>query len=455
MTTDKPNVIPLGSHEENRYGGHHPFHDHLLGPVPRYPTGPQQERLPLSGIILPTDRRGVGSSGFALASRFATQQNARLVVIRSGPASERPFQAAMVPRTSERTLVIDLPAGAENILSFCSNKHLVPRLHRQNDVGFKRNLGLLLARMCGWDVALYLDDDIRPTPATQPVPSPARSDPLIRINDVLADFATHPHLHAAGYVLSNMNDNSVVCHARRLVGRPQGIFVGAGALAVRVGGPLPFFSQAYNEDWLFFLTLMLNGRHACPTSAVRYVDTIHQDPYNPFTVARARAQELGDVLAEGVFPLLSGSPEDLVSTASSVDYWDNAIDQRSRMISDVAYDLHQRARAAGPGVMADAEQALLAALGVYAQLPSGGAEALADFFDAFITDQNDAWPSLLETATPAPGHALSMEEAVDVLGLSRYARWHGGTAANHSARWVSPPRRHSSSEEVEITSVPA
>lgn len=416
---------PVG-HEDQPSGVHRPSHTGLLMPVPRYLPGDRQERLNLSAVVVPTVRPAGMGSGLAMASRFAEAKNAQLVVIRSRRASERPFQDAMVPRTECPTAVIDLPPGADLGLGLTSDDLLVAKLHRDCDLGLKRNLGLLLGRMCKWEAALLLDDDLRSTPASRPVDAARRLDPLERLGNVLADFATYPGLHAAGYFQRDMDDNSVVCHARRLVGRPQEIFISGGAMAVRVAGPLPFFSKAYNEDWLFLLPLIIGGRHILPSSAVRYVGTIHQDSYYPFTVPRARAEELGDLLAEGLFSLIGEPREDVLSFASSGPFWEQAIEQRCRMISGLLSDLYRLGGGVRWGRLADAEQALQAALSIYRDSSIEPAEAVAEFFTQLVTDQG-RWSRLLDSVTPTTtDDGLDLEDAIDVLGLSRSVTWLGG-----------------------------
>jgi hypothetical protein len=438
MTSLQSTDIPSEGHPKGHAGTHLPSHQRLLAPVPRYLPGPRQERLALSGLVVPTVRPAGMGSGLALASRFAEAKDGQLVVIRSGLAAQRPFQDAMVPRTSSRTVVIDLPPGADRILPFPSNELLVATLHRQNDLGLKRNLGLLIARMCGWEAMLYLDDDIRSTPASQSASANARrTDPLVRLDDVMADFASYPDVHAAGYFQRDMDDNSVVCHARRLVGRPQEIFISGGALAVRASGPLPFFSQAYSEDWLFLLPLILEGRHTLPSSAVRYVGTIHQDTYYPFTVPRARSEELGDLLAEGLYSLIGEPREDLLATASSVSFWEQAVDERSRMISELLADVYRLGNGTRQGVMADAEQALQAARSVYTDPEIEAAEELAEFFVAMLADQKD-WSDLLTSMTPSsPNDTLSIESALETLGLAGNTQLFGGPQKGQLSRHAS------------------
>jgi len=282
--------------------------------------------------------------------------------------------------------------------------------------------------MCGWEALLYLDDDIRSTPASRSASTfrPSRSNPLSRLDDVLADFATYPDLHAAGYFQRDMDDNSVVCHVRRLVGRPQEVFISGGALAVRAGGPLPLFSSAYNEDWLFFLHLMLEGRHTLPSSAVRYVGTIHQDTYYPFSVPRAESEELGDALAEGLFSLIGEARADLLAEASSVAFWEQAVDARCRMITDLLADLFRLAGGDRHGEMADARQALQASHHIYTDPAINPAVALAEFFEAFVLDQ-DEWSRTLAGATPSSSSdVLTLEEALESLGLEKHVTWFAG-----------------------------
>ena len=108
---------------------------------------------------------------------------------------------------------------------------------RESDLSVKRNFGLLLARLQGWNKIVFVDDDI-----TLP-----RTD-LARLADQLDNH------QIAGMVCRDFPDNSVFCHARRLTrsssrtcsSREPPWACTAGDL------PLPFFPDVYNEDWFFF-----------------------------------------------------------------------------------------------------------------------------------------------------------------------------------------------------------
>ena len=393
-----------------------------LSRVPQY--APRHRRLDLAAVVVTVSRPGVGR-GLALAARLAEAKGSHLVVLRSGDAVGEPFPEVLVPHSVRRTVVLDLPPGSESVLpSWQSDEQTVATLHRDSDHGFKRNVGLLLGRMCGWDTLLFLGENVRTSPASDLARrrTPVEPDPVSRMDDVLADFATYPHLHAAGWFQRDFDDESVIGHACRMLGRPRETFVSGEALLVRCGGPLPFFPAAYNDHWLFFLHLMLGGWHTCPSSAVKYVGTIHQDAYYPFTAPRARSEELGDLLTGGLFALLGAPREELVVSASSPSFWDEAIDGRRRLITDLLSELYAQGRLSG--VMADAEAALRAAFSLYTGGVEDPAESLANFWMSLQSDMT-TWSRLVASVTPtSESDRLSLEEAINLLGLGVGARWY-------------------------------
>jgi hypothetical protein len=136
-----------------------------------------------------------------------------------------------------------------------------------------------------------------------------------------------------------MPDNSVVCHARREVGYRQDTFVGAGALVVAAQKVDSFFPDVYNEDWFF----LLDGQRLRP---VARTGSAFQRRYDPFASEdRARAEEFGDILAEGIFSLLDNGK---TVTDADDSFWIEFIQDRHRMIDDiearVADKVRERAR---------------------------------------------------------------------------------------------------------------
>ena len=182
-------------------------------------------------------------------------------------------------------------------------------LERRTDTSLKRNLGLLLARTAGWKRVVFLDDDVE-------IPEPAD---LRRAVGLLDDH------YAVGLEMGGFPDNSVVCHAHRETGGLQDTFVGGGALAVQVDRGESFFPNAYNEDWLFLLDHTRLRK-------VGQVGRALQKPYEPFSEERARSEEFGDILAEGIYGLLDRGRR--VQDADEA-YWAEFIAHRERLINEI------------------------------------------------------------------------------------------------------------------------
>jgi hypothetical protein len=96
--------------------------------------------------------------------------------------------------------------------------------------------------------------------------------------------------------------------------------------------PLSFFPDIYNEDWFFF------AREAA-SRELQGVGRAIQAEYDPYASPdRARHEEFGDLLAEGLFALLGlADPSvrfrDQVRAATAA-YWSRFIDARHEVISE-------------------------------------------------------------------------------------------------------------------------
>jgi glycosyltransferase involved in cell wall biosynthesis len=193
------------------------------------------------------------------------------------------------------------------------------RFSQINDTSHKRNLGLLIARLCDWERVAFLDDDIT-------IPRPADLN--------LAAGLTDEHAGVGLAIDENppsFPDNSVVCHAFRDAGGDQGMFVGGGALVVGQESLYSFFPNTYNEDW-FFLVGKDNLR------PVATVGRAMQRPYDPYGDGRrAQAEELGDCLAEGLFWLFDngGSVQD-----ADALFWREFLSRRISFIAEVVGMVH-------------------------------------------------------------------------------------------------------------------
>jgi len=178
------------------------------------------------------------------------------------------------------------------------------------DTSAKRNLGLVFARFAGWERVVFLDDDIH-------LPDP---DDLERAAQLLG------HYEAVGLEIGDFPDNSVVCHAHRETGGTQTTFIGGGALAVGRESMSSFFPKIYNEDWFF----LLKGDRLRPSAMI---GTAEQKFYDPFaTEERARTEEFGDCLAEGVFWLLD---QDEGLARATAAYWREFLGHRRRFIGEI------------------------------------------------------------------------------------------------------------------------
>jgi hypothetical protein len=181
------------------------------------------------------------------------------------------------------------------------------RFHRKVDTSFKRNLGLLIGVLAGWQRILFLDDDIV----------------LPDAGDLTAAAGLLGEYPVVGLENAGMPDNSVVCHALRDIGVAQATFIGGGALAVGEAAFGSFFPNIYNEDWFF----LLDGLRLRPSALTGMAI---QHPYDPYRDAwRARGEELGDTLAEGVFGLLDSG---LGLAQANEKYWAAFLPDRREII---------------------------------------------------------------------------------------------------------------------------
>ncbi|QQQ77475.1 hypothetical protein IOD16_02780 [Saccharothrix sp. 6-C] len=236
----------------------------------------------MDAIIVPTSRPW---RYLCAAIDTAAVLGRPLLVLCSGEAS--PHRTVKLARTrGVEMLLVDvgaLPASLMPRLSATAKVLSSTEFLRHTDTSFKRNLGLLVSRVVGWERVAFLDDDI-----TVPTPSDL---------DAAAGLVSEGYA-AVGLEVGGFPDNSVVCHAHRETGGDQGTFIGGGALVIGRESMTSFFPTIYNEDW-FFLLDDAGLRRSAITGRVE------QKPYDPFAnESRAQMEEFGDCLAEGVFALL-------------------------------------------------------------------------------------------------------------------------------------------------------
>lgn len=205
---------------------------------------------------------------------------------------------------------------------------------RDSDLSVKRNVGLLIARMLGWQRIFFMDDDIRGLTEED-------LDRTVSVLGIEGIGYSSSGLHVEHFQSSSMRvkhfpDNSVVCHARRMVAEHQDVFVSGSVLAVDCAAQFDFFPDIYNEDWLFFYRDVAARRLASPGL---HATKIEQVKYNPFAdPRRAAKEEFGDVIAEGLYSLLHHK---LGMEFATVEYWNQFIDSRNGVLDDVCRKLHE------------------------------------------------------------------------------------------------------------------
>jgi hypothetical protein len=177
------------------------------------------------------------------------------------------------------------------------------------DISRKRNLGLLIGRVCGWTRMLFLDDDIRKLN-------------VAKLSSAAALLDEYP---VVGLHVRKFPDASVVGHARRLTGRRQEPFVSGGSLLVNPQLLEGYFAPVYHEDWLCVINHLRKDEVAIGGS-------VGQLPYLPFTTPeRAQLEEFGDILLSGLLWLLHARKKGATDRAhppANAEYWREATDPR-------------------------------------------------------------------------------------------------------------------------------
>lgn len=379
----------------SRPAGQRCHHDRLLRRLDWRPDT-QPSGGPVDAIIVPASRRAQHLSGLV---DLAASCGATLVILASHQCDIEEA-AALVARTpgSGRAVLADIPPEADlDIPQLATSADQFRPLngYRTSNLSLKRNLGLLLARYRGWRKIMFLDDD------------------LIGVTQEHVARVAH-HLDTnrfAGLKTLQFPDNSVVCHANRLIGRPQGIFVSGAALGVNTDDDVDpqVFPDVYNEDWFAFAA-------EAETAGVAHVGNVGQLQYNPFeNPQRAAFEEFGDLLAEGLYALLNDGCGLHRATEA---YWTDFIEVRRTFIAEIHAllmndETHERAQA-----MKSLQEAMH--LLDHTVRPA--------FCAAFL----DAWQDDRRRFAQASGRVArrrhEYEEAFAALGISRWQEARFGVA---------------------------
>ena len=313
-----------------------------------------------------------------VAERVARTPGARALIIEI----PKNYRVPQMPRRTSNRMFLEASAG------------------RSSDLSTKRNLGLLLARLKGWNKIVFVDDDITLTDT-------AAFERLARRLE---------RVDIAGMVCRDFPDNSVVCHARRLAGFQQDNFVSGSVLGVNCADlPLPFFPDIYNEDWFFFSKAVAGYELASVGDAT-------QRPYKPFAdPERARHEEFGDLLAEGLFSLIgeiwdqtTDEDDDLpidyrqLFEFATMEFWTDFIRARRETLQATRAGLELISAA-------EARQALRSLTAAEQQLNLITPDLCTAFLDAWKEDLEE-W----EATVKATNSVSSVWEAMNELGLRKW-----------------------------------
>lgn len=335
-----------------------------------------------------------------------------LLVVLCSKQTKPEHVAQRVAKTAgARSLVVEIPEGwtHPHLPSHTSAPaFLRASAHRKSDLSAKRNIGLLLARLHGWNKIVFVDDDIT----------------SLKVANIVGLSRQLDNHKVAGMRVYDQSDNSVVCHARRLGGQWQDIFVTGAVLGVQCSDlPLSFFPDIYNEDWFFFAKEaaahdLANGGH------------VKQAWYDPFASAdRARWEEFGDLLAEGLYALIGRQHADLSFSQrlrkATKTYWSYFIEARSNVITDAHADICQ---VIGQNINCDRELSAITSLEVAeSQLHTITADLCANFIDAWREDFED-WG----TSSSRINRVGSTREAMDFLQLTTWSTTRFGAKVSDS-----------------------
>jgi hypothetical protein len=376
-------VTDLGGHTVLQYPTHAELVESSRPPAPSADAG-------LDAIIVPAARP---AKNLQTAVDLAGKTGARLIVLCSFRTHADDVRALLAGHRLRDPAVVEMPEERDHwILGDFATTDWVHHgpgkavcATRNSDLSMKRNTGLLLARMLGWERIFFLDDDIRAVSA----------DTVLGTVSLLG--ADGHGYRTAAMSVKEYPDNSVVCHARREVGEYQDVFVSGSALAVDCRVPFGFFPDLYNEDWLFFYQDAAEERLATPGSLAE------QLPYEPFAdPQRAAGQEFGDVIAEGLYALLHGSRG---IDAAGEEYWKQFLEYRNGVLDAVTRRL--------PNLRPESRTEISKALGAARQVLWDITEMMCVEYVAAWQRDLERWGKLLANL---PGTS-SIEDALGTVGL--------------------------------------
>ena len=366
----------------------------------------------VDAIVVPTIRT---AEHLRSAVQFAADAQCHLIAVYTDSpppglsdvlARLRPNQVTLLTvRTGARDRLLDL--GTSLPQSRVSTAAL--------DIGRKRNLGLLIGRVCGWTRMLFLDDDIRKLS-------------VAKLSSAAALLDDYP---VVGLQVRKYPDASVVGHARRLTGRRQEPFVSGGALLVDPQFLNGYFAPIYHEDWLCIINHLRVGEVAIGGS-------VGQLPYLPFTTSeRAKFEEFGDILLSGLLWLVHSrthpvAESDYWREATDPRFWQQVLEQRAALLADVTVRL--------TGKNFDGPSPLRSLAGASQRLGELKPADFVSFTERWLASLAE-WRGRLSVLSQVNlvDKAQAIEKALAEIGVAHVVRTHevSSRAGTRGTRWMS------------------
>jgi len=373
-----------------------PTHAQLIGPA-EGPVLAVRPSYPLDAIVVPASRP---ADNLESAIDAAKAIGCHLVVLCSFRTDPAELRKLLNDKSLTKATAVEVPGDYDHWLfgfettrwaKEGAGKHICAV--RKNDLSIKRNIGLVLARMLGWNSIFFMDDDI----------GEINTDAILGTVSLLGtEGPADGRYRSASMAVKDFPDNSVVCHARRQIGEYQDVFVSGSVLAVDTSAPFDFFPDIYNEDWLFFY------RDAAKRCLASSGFKARQLPYDPFAdPRRAAGQEFGDVIAEGLYALLHSK---LGTESADQEYWRMFLADRNRILGEIIENSYM--------ARAEIRHELISAVTAAGEtLREIQPYMCVQYIQAWRNDL-ESWGKLLETL-PSAG---SIEKALRELELPFIAR---------------------------------
>jgi hypothetical protein len=262
----------------------------------------------VDAIIVPSARP---SEYLRPLMRLAAELQCQLLFLSSGYASPRRADE-LAAEAGVDAVTIDVRGLPSGILPRFETTGVLAGtpFALKTDTSFKRNLGLMVARASGWRRIAFLDDDVQ----------------IRSFRDLQFAARQLDRYDAAGMRNIGFPDDSVVCHAFRMAAGRQENFINAGAFMVAPDRARSFFPSIYHDAWMYLLD---DVRIRPTTLAGEFIGKV-RDPFDD--PRRARAEQFGDTIAEGIFWLLDNGGR--VRDADHA-FWAEVLHRRRNFINTV------------------------------------------------------------------------------------------------------------------------